>query len=206
MKNPPLTLSLTTLIVAAILWYFLFQTRVANFWLMLTVATMILLSLSIWLNGGTGIWSTLTFRNIGIGVSSGVLLYLFFLVSYEIVKGLDFMTGGVQGVYDLGVDTPIFYVAILLLFPISPGEEIYWRGLIQRSLQQHVSPMISWLLTTAVYTGVHLPTLNPPLLITAFVGGLVWGFIFMRTKSVTAGLISHTVFNTMIFVLLPLGA
>ncbi len=205
MKNPLLKWSLGTLIVAALLWYILFQARLVNFWLMLTISTVILMFFSIWLNGGVGTKGTLTSRNVGMGVISGVLLYLFFRVSYEIVKGLDFMTGGVQGVYDLGVGTSILYVALLLLFPISPAEEIYWRGLIQRSLQQRVPPMAAWLLTTAVYTGVHLPTLNPPLLITAFVGGLVWGYLFMRTKSVTAGIISHIIFNELIFVLLPLG-
>lgn len=205
MKNSPLNRSLATLIPAAILWYILFQTRLVNFWMMLTISTLILMFFSIGLNGGTGVKGTLTLRNIGIGAVSGVLLYLFFRGSYEIVKGLDFMTGGVQGVYVLGVGTPILYVALLLLFPISPAEEIYWRGLIQRGLQRRVSPVAAWLLTTAVYTGVHLPTLNPPLLITAFVGGLVWGYLFMRTKSVTAGIVSHIIFNELIFVLLPLG-
>ena len=205
MKNLPLNRSLATLIVAAVLWYILFQTRLVNFWVMLTISTLILLFFSIWLNGGVGVKGTLTLRNIGIGALSGILLYLFFRVSYEIVKGFDFMTGGVQGVYDLGVGTPILYVALLLLFPISLAEEIYWRGLIQRALQHRIPPAAAWLLTTLVYTGVHLPTLNPPLLITAFVGGLVWGFLFIRTKSVTAGIVSHLVFNELIFVLLPLG-
>ena len=205
MKNLPLNRSLATLIVAAVLWYILFQTRLINFWVMLTISTLILLFFSIWLNGGVAVKGTLTLRNIGIGALSGILLYLFFRVSYEIVKGFDFMTGGVQGVYDLGVGTPILYVALLLLFPISLAEEIYWRGLIQRALQHRIPPAAAWLLTTLVYTGVHLPTLNPPLLITAFVGGLVWGFLFIRTKSVTAGIVSHLVFNELIFVLLPLG-
>jgi membrane protease YdiL (CAAX protease family) len=205
MKNPSLTWSVSTLVVAVVLWYILFQTRVVDFWAMLTVSTMILLLFSVGLNGGLGISGTVTPRNLGLGVVSGVLLYLFFRGSYEVVQGLDFMSGGVQGVYDLGVGTPAVYVALLLLAPISPGEEIYWRGLIQRSLQNRITPTTAWLLTAAVYTGVHLPTLNPPLLITAFIGGLVWGFLFMRTKSVTAGAVSHIVFNQLIFVLLPLG-
>lgn len=205
MKTPSFSLSMLTLVAATVLWYIMFQTSIINFWVLLTLSTSLLLIFSISLNRGLGIKNTFTSKNILIGTSSGFLLYLFFRISFEIVRSFDFMNAGVQNVYILGGDIPILYIALILIFPISMSEEIYWRGLIQRRIQLKIGPKQSWLLATIIYTGVHLPTLNIPLLITAFIGGLVWGYIFMRTGSVTAGAISHTIFNLMIFVLMPLG-
>lgn len=205
MKTPSLSLSMLTLVAATVLWYIMFQTSFINFWVMLTFSTSLLLLFSILLNRGIGIKNTFTSKNIVIGTSSGFLLYLFFRFAFEVVRSFDFMNTGVQNVYTLGGNIPIVHIAIILLFPISMAEEIYWRGLIQRRIQVNIGPKLSWILVTTIYTGVHLPTLNPPLLITAFIGGLVWGYIFMKTGSITAGAISHTIFNLMIFVFMPLG-
>jgi membrane protease YdiL (CAAX protease family) len=96
-------------------------------------------------------------------------------------------------------------IALLLIFPIAPGEETYWRGLVQRRLTERVGPRAGLLLSASVYSMVHLPTLNPTLILTAFIGGLVWGALYELTGNLVPVIISHTLWDILIFVILPLA-
>jgi membrane protease YdiL (CAAX protease family) len=44
-----------------------------------------------------------------------------------------------------------------------------------------------------------------PLIMTAFIGGLVWGYIYERTGSLLAVIVSHVLFDLLIFVIVPLA-
>ena len=59
--------------------------------------------------------------------------------------------------------------------------------------------------STAVYTLVHIWTFNGPLLLAALVAGLVFGLLYLRTRSLAAPIIAHAVWGVVVFVVLPLG-
>jgi len=88
---------------------------------------------------------------------------------------------------------------------IGPGEELFWRGFLQRRLQSHKGPFTGLLLSTAVYTLVHVGSGNLMLVLAAGICGLFWGYLYLRTGSIVINVVSHTAWDIAIFLLLPLG-
>ncbi len=101
----------------------------------------------------------------------------------------------IEQIYSTRSQLPPAVVAGLLLI-IAPAEELVWRGWVQDKLGLP--------LATAIYCLIHLPAFNPPLLVAALVLGLHWGFLYKRTGSLVAGLVSHLAWDVTIFCLLPI--
>ena len=194
------TAALSTLIVPFILWPIVFNRILTDFWLGLAIATAILLLLSVRINRGLDLRAGL--RWLILGAVSGVILYGGFYAGFQATKGIAAFSGGVTSVYDLKTNRSLLIIAALLVFPIGPGEETYWRGLIQRKLQAS-GQRYAWVLQAIPYTLIHLFTLNPPLLLTALIGGLAWGYLYKLSGSITPSILSHVVFDLLIFVVLP---
>ncbi len=50
----------------------------------------------------------------------------------------------------------------------------------------------------------HIWTLNLSLMLAAFTGGLVWGWIFLVERSLVPVILSHSLWSALIFVALPM--
>jgi len=191
-----------SLVLATGLWILVFLVRPFNFWAMLSVSTLLLMTISLFVNRDkTSIH--LTPQELLLGVLSAVALYLFFYTGFQLTRASPTFSQGITHVYDFRAGTPPLFIAILLLFPISPSEEIYWRGLIQRRFMERIGGRAGFLLTASAYALVHLPTLNLPLILTALIGGLAWGYIYKITRSLIPTIISHVLFDLLIFVIVP---
>lgn len=90
------------------------------------------------------------------------------------------------------------------IFVIAVLEELVWRGLVMRALEEPLGDRKALLLTTALYAGAHLPTLwslrtgagpNPLIVLAAAGCGLAWGAIAQRTKRLVPALVAHGVFT-----------
>ncbi len=195
--------AILTLPAAYALWFFTFQVPVLDFWIRITISASILLVIAV-VFGRKEISIRPTATAVVVGVVSAVLLYLFFWSGYQVLKGLPQFTGQISSVYSLKAAEPVSVIATVLLFPIGPTEEIYWRGFIQNALSKRLSTRGSILLTAALYSSIHLPTLNPALMLTAFIGGLAWGFVYHRF-GLAAAMVSHTLWDEMIFVFFVIG-
>ncbi len=192
--------ALSTLIIPFILWPIVFNRILTDFWSGLAIATAILLILSISINRGLNLRVGLLW--LILGATSGVIMYGGFYVGYQATRRIAAFSGGISSVYELKSNRSLLAIAALLLFPIGPGEEIYWRGLIQRKLLAS-GQRYAWILQAIAYTLIHLFTLNPPLLVTALIGGLAWGYLYKLSGSLTPSILSHTIFDLLIFVVLP---
>jgi uncharacterized protein len=194
---------LLTLPLPYALWFIAFRMPFLGFWPTLSLSAAILLALCIPRLKRMGFkvgWQGLT-----VGVASAILLYLFFWSGYQVARVIPGFVQTISSVYGLRGGASSLEVASLLLFPIGPTEELYWRGLIQRRLKERFSPSGALLLTAALYASIHISTLNPSLLAVAFIGGLVWGEIYNRYGSIVPVLVSHVLFDEMIFVLFVIG-
>jgi len=200
-KFTPTALSL---IVAVALWILVFLVRPANFWVMLAVSTLILLVLSFAINGDRAV-GRIDPRSLMLGVLSAVLLYGMFYAGFQITKSITTFSEGVSRVYELRSSTPLSLIAALLIFPIGPGEEFYWRGLVQRRFSERFGSNTGFVVATAAYSLVHLPTLNPPLVMTALIGGFVWGALYRTTGGLIPSITSHVLWDLLIFVIAPLS-
>ena len=191
-----------SLALATGLWILVFLVRPFNFWVMLSLSTLLLMAISILVNRER-ITGHLSFRWLLLGVLSGIGLYLFFYAGFVLTKSIPIFNEGIAHVYNFRAATPSVMIAMLLLLPISPGEEIYWRGLIQRRFMERIGGRAGFLFTAGAYALVHLPTLNLPLILTALIGGLAWGYIYKATGSLVPTIISHVLFDLLIFVIAP---
>jgi membrane protease YdiL (CAAX protease family) len=142
---------------------------------------------------------------LALGILSALALYLFFWSGFQVAKNIPGFVQTITSVYGLRGGISQQEISLLLLFPIGPTEELYWRGLIQRSLNERMKHNQSLLLTSVIYASIHIPTLNPSLMLVAFIGGLVWGALYNRYGSVLPSLLSHVIFDEMIFVYLVIS-
>jgi membrane protease YdiL (CAAX protease family) len=87
---------------------------------------------------------------------------------------------------------------------MGPAEEIYWHGFVQRRLTGRYGATVGVLATAVVYTLVHVVSLNFMLVAAAGVCGLYWGLLFQREKNLIPLIISHALWDFLIFVLFPM--
>jgi len=153
----------------------------------------------------------LSLKETGGGLISALLLYVIFFYGNHLLQlifrqldQLPLKQSLLENIYQRGSGFDPALKTLLLVFPIAFGEELFWRGFIQTSLAKQFTPVRGWLLATAAYTIVHFPTGNTILILSAFACGLFWGYLFMRTGSLTLVMISHMVWDPLIFVILPI--
>ena len=90
----------------------------------------------------------------------------------------------------------------MILF-VGMGEEILFRGLIQRDLTHTFGPAVGILLATSVFTAMHLTWRSVPELVFVFFVGLVLGYLYYKTESLTAPILAHGIGNTILVGILP---
>ena len=158
-----------SLLVAALLWFIMFSpwtSPYVNFWVCMTASAIILTCLAFAFGGsksiGTGIspedTPPATYTCI-LGILIAVLLWGVFFVGDKLSQLLfSFSRAQVNLIYNIKEGCSPTLLALLLLFIIGPAEEIFWRGYVQRTLTKFRSPFVAFLLTTACYTAVHLPS------------------------------------------------
>ena len=142
-------------------------------------------------------------RKIVLGILSAALLYGVFAVGNGMSrKILPFARQGIEAVYGLRAGVSSWRAGLLLLCLIGPGEELFWRGYIQRSWQRKMGTA-ALPLTVAFYAAVHIASGNPMLVLAAAVGGLYWGILYQRSRSILLVAVSHTLWDLAVFIFFP---
>lgn len=94
-------------------------------------------------------------------------------------------------------------IAALLILVIAPFEEIFWRGLVLEELLTVLPSKSALWIAVGLYCIVHVWAMNPMLLLAALVLGAHWSLLYWKFKSLVPGLVSHAVWDVMIFVVFP---
>jgi len=145
------------------------------------------------------------FRDAVTGILSAILLYGIFFLVYLIVSGwFPALHRQVTSVYSTAAGRSSCLTAIVLLFWLGPAEEIFWRFFIQHRIRSRIGACDSLLITALLYSAVHLPSGNLMLVAAAVFCGVYWGLIYLYTRSIWAVIISHAVWDVVIFVAAPL--
>jgi hypothetical protein len=198
--------------LAFVLWFVMFVLQPLNFWVMLSFSTSLLSAVAFLLGRPLRLGREFTAKNVFVGVVLAALLYAVFylgnqfllLVSRLFPSLLPDPAGDIASVYaNLGGLSPSL-VAFLLFFPIGFGEEIFWRGFVQRRFRERGSATTAFILTTLLYTAIHVPTGNPVLILAALTCGLFWGGFYRATGSLVPVLVSHMLWDPFIFVIMPI--
>ncbi len=145
-------------------------------------------------------------HKIVIGGLSALALYLIFLAGDGLSRLIfPFAAEGISRVYSFKLGASVPRIALLIVFLIGPGEEVFWRGCLQRLGTAQAGELRGWLGVAAFYAAVHLGSGNIMLVLAALVCGLYWGAIYARYRSVLLVAVSHTVWDALIFLVFPLG-
>jgi membrane protease YdiL (CAAX protease family) len=197
------------LILAAAFWIEMFVLKNYNFWIEMTIASGFLALVSVYINHlcGPEINYRLyyyEFKYVLIGVFSAVILYFIFyggdIISIQI---FNFANAQVTDIYSNKSLLDPSVIGLLLLFIIGPSEEIFWRGFVQDTIAQKLGDNAGWLIAALIYGCIHLVAMNLMLFTAALICGLFWGYIYKRYRSLWPGIISHALWDLVIFVLLP---
>ncbi|MBN1127093.1 MAG: CPBP family intramembrane metalloprotease [Sedimentisphaerales bacterium] len=196
-------------ILAAVLWFGLFSPWTKDlvpFWPAMTTATGLLAGTALAL-GRQNLHDIYCFSwiHLLIGIVSAGLLYLIFWIGHKLsTLVLPFASDQVAGIYGTREQESLWVIGLLLFFWIGPTEEVFWRGFVQHRFARRSNPLVGLLITSAIYTLVHLWSFNLMLLVASAVCGLFWGAMFYRFGSVWPGLISHALWDLLIFILVPI--
>ena len=82
----------------------------------------------------------------------------------------------------------LFWVILIIAVIPAIAEELFFRGLIQRSLEKRVSPMQAAIVTGIIFGAYHF---NPSSLVPLAVLGIYLGFLVMRSGSIFVSMAAH---------------
>lgn len=192
---------LTGFTLAHILLFFTFYDQ-RVFWYMFTATMLILISYSIMkehIDDVVPLSIYLTY-----GLISGLLLFGLFWLGNLLFEFLHIpIQKDISRLYKLFSPTLFWHYLTLMLIAV-PGEEIFWRGFIQKRLFHYMGYGGSVIITSLMYASVNLYTGEWILVFATFISGLFWGTLYIWKRSIPLVIVSHLVFDLFIFILFPL--
>ena len=199
-------------LIAFILWFVMFTpvnlpTHSINFWLKMTVSTVLLIFLAFFIDRKEICRSfRFSWKDLFSGIGSAVVLWgIFWLGNIVSTCIFPFAARQIDGVYAMKNGSNPVVICLLLLFLIGPAEEIFWRGFVQRNFTKNFGIVLSVGLTALIYTLVHLPSFNFMLIMAAMVCGLFWGLLYYYNKNLLTVIISHALWDCAVFILFPIS-
>ncbi|WML31982.1 type II CAAX endopeptidase family protein [Neobacillus sp. OS1-32] len=188
------------LIIAHILIYFSFHDKVI-FWYIFTGSILVLITYSMFQGDVDDESSFLKY--FVFGLFSGLVLYGVIWLGYQLVS-----------LFPLHIDRKIqtlykwygpsyFWQYLALILVAAPGEELFWRGFIQKRLMLYLKPAASILLGACLYASVNIYSGSFLLIITSLISGIAWGSLYFWKKSMPLVIVSHIVFDILIFIIFP---
>lgn len=146
-------------------------------------------------------------KSIGLGLGIAALLYLVFIGGNAGIAAMHPFGIGASNensIYSL-IASPSnpWYLQLLVLMFDAVGYESYFRGVLQRLLGgplRGAAPVA----VAAIDAGIHVLSMNPLWVASTFIVDTFWGLGFRLTKDLTGNVVSHFVWDILIFVVFPI--
>jgi membrane protease YdiL (CAAX protease family) len=132
---------------------------------------------------------------LAIGVAAQVVLVPLVYIPIFWVFGHQDVSAAARQLTDRATD-PFGIVALFVIVGIGApvAEELFFRGLTQRSAERRVGATVAWIGTAAFFAVTHFELLQLPAL---FLFGLLLGWLARRTGRLGMGIFAHLGFNLM---------
>ncbi len=143
-------------------------------------------------------------RDLGVGLASAAALYGIFRVGDRFARRV--MPDGaadIADVYERRRMAPRWFIAPALALVIAPGEELFWRGLVNGYLMQRLGRVGGSALGAVIYGGIHLVTGNLTLSGAAGIAGAFWSLQYLFEGRLPSAVISHITWDIWIFLVQP---
>lgn len=189
--------------IAAAAWYVIFVVKPMNFWLSMSLGVFLLVVTAISADRAVFKIGIPVLKHLTIGIVSAAVLYaVFYLGNYLSSLIIPMKDEQIASVYMNKDGTNLYLIGAALLFVIGPGEELFWRGFIQRSLSEKYGAK-SIIIAACLYAAVHIATWNFMLTMAALICGLFWGALYYKVKNLYPVIISHALWDLTVFIVLP---
>ena len=145
-----------------------------------------------------------TVKKILYGSISAVSLYFIFFTG-SLLSRLIFAFADLRiaEIYGMKSGHSLWKIVPLLVFIIGPGEELFWRGFLQRRYTQTYGRVTGYILSVSFYTLIHAGSGNKILILAACIGGLFWGWLYLWKNSILLNMTSHTLWDIAVFIMFP---
>ncbi|MEH7380666.1 CPBP family intramembrane glutamic endopeptidase [Bacillus sp. JJ1533] len=143
--------------------------------------------------------------NIAVAILSGLLMYGLFYIgkSGSAILFPNELTNVTHLYRKIQPHLSWHFVALFLI--IIPGEELFWRGFIQKKIEaKFENKQLVIVISSLLYMSANIYTFNPLFLLATFAGGVVWGTLYMWQHNILLTILSHLVFNLFLLVLFPI--
>lgn len=195
--------------LAAVLWFVMFSPWTAphvNFWVMMTFSGLTLTAYSTWASPGWWKDIRLDLNNILLGVMLAAVLWGIFWIGDKLSSLMfDFARPQVDMIYGMKEGENPWVLTALMLLIIGPAEEIFWRDYLQKSFSKKWNPNMGFVVTTLMYSLVHVSKFNFMLIMAAAVAGFVWGLAYrFYPEKFGAILLSHALWDCAVFIWFPI--
>jgi uncharacterized protein len=145
-----------------------------------------------------------TARKVIAGLVAALFLFAVFFTGNILSRHIfNFAGGNINAIYGFRGGASPLKIMILMALIIGPGEELFWRGFLQKRFSHTFGGWTGYALATAVYTGIHIASGNVMLVLAALVCGAFWGFLYLRYRSMVINMVSHTVWDIAVFIVFP---
>lgn len=195
--------------IATVLWTIMFSPWTSphvNFWVMMTCSGLTLTLYSTWASPGWWKDIKVSFSDVAIGVALAAALWGVFWIGDRLSSMMfGFARPQVDMIYGMKEGENPLVLTLLMLFIIGPAEEIFWRGYIQKNLSARRNPNWGFIVTTLVYSLVHVSKFNFMLIMAAAVAGFIWGLAYrFFPERLGAIIISHALWDCAVFIWFPI--
>jgi uncharacterized protein len=189
------------LLIAHLLLFFTFEDK-AVFWYIFTASMLVLISYAIIHEDIEDEAPTLTYLTTGI--ASGLGLFGLFWLGSSLIELLNMpFISQISRLYNR-FSPEIFWHYLVLVLIIAPGEEFFWRGFIQKRINKYFDTKVTIALSVLLYASVHFYSGEFILVLAAVAAGLAWSILYAWKRSLPLVIVSHIVFDLLLFVFLPL--
>lgn len=163
----------------------------------------------------------------GLGLGFGIPLLVFpvfalgFVLFYELVCDIDWLValappgmcrryGGIDSVHVPPLGWHTLELLFIQIVVVALPEEVFFRGFIHQLLERVYPPRrtvagggigLALVASSALFAFGHLIVSPDPRRLAVFFPGLLFGWVFSKTRSVLAGTIIHSLSNVFIFLL-----
>ncbi|WP_088102414.1 CPBP family intramembrane glutamic endopeptidase [Halalkalibacter urbisdiaboli] len=137
-------------------------------------------------------------------LSSGLILYLLFACGKWLITFLNLpLIDSLVRLYHT-VQPEGFFQYVLLFLIVIPGEEWFWRGFVVKRLLAKWTNLQAAFIGTLLYAGIHLFSGSALLVIAAFLAGLCWSYLYVKTRNLAVVIVSHLIFDLFLLIIFPL--